>query len=133
MTLAILRRRGFEHVVAAAAHARRSDESIRVVETADPDAIPTDTVLLLACCDHPDAFRANARRLQSEFPMAELLVVAGPWLRAAGRTRSHWPASWYYSEAQAVARWNEIVSGVDHPRPRPVTWTRDERWLEENV
>lgn len=125
----VLWRRGFPDLTA-------------VIRRVWPDAVWLDSVredaehavtrrVVVVCCDHPDAFRSAAHWIKARAPLAEILIVSGDWDLAAGRTRSHWPAAWRVSEAAAIERLNRLANGHARPQITSVTWTRDERFLQD--
>lgn len=127
-TVALIRRRGFEPLRENCLRLFRG--AVTEVSGVNGDmAVGEDAQVIIVCCDHPDAFRGLMPTLVDAHPLAEILVAASPWLQATGRSRSDWPAAWLYSESEAISRLEAIADGTKSPTPRPVTWTRDERWL----
>lgn len=128
--LLVIHRRGFASLLNAIRENWSGRWSVWSPEAASP--MPTAAAVVFVCCDHPDAFRGISAEILSAFPLAEVWIVTGPWLRAIGRTRSHWPASWLITEAQAIERLTEISAGSP-ATPHPPTWSRDERFLAEET
>jgi CheY-like chemotaxis protein len=97
---------------------------------ADGSPIPR---VLLAPSFRGEFPEVQLRRLVRQQPLAEWIVVVGPWIEGETRSGEPWPGAHRMYLDQIVPWAVSSCHDSSATRPvgwRPATWTSDERWLE---
>ena len=111
-----------------ATQAAWGDRVLMLAQPPNLELLPDHVAMVVVCRDHPDRFRDLSSRLRRRWPLAESLVVGGPWTAAAGHTRRDVPPAMRATEAEAIAR-IEAVGHGDSPQAWPDTLTRTDTVL----
>lgn len=103
----------------------------RLLSLAHPvglDRLPDAIALVVVERDHPDQFRRLCPMLRRRWPLAEIIVVDGPWNASAGHTRKLIPPAMRRTREDAIERIERIAAG-DPPMAWPWTLSRTDAAL----